>query len=267
MSGSPAEQAGLRSGDLIVQIDGEDIVDQDLTTVVGKVRGPAGSSVTLAVRREGHDGLLKFTITRAKIAIPSVESRMLDANVGYVRLNSFGDKTAGELKRQLRELLADQPAGLVLDLRGNPGGYLDTAIDVVSQFVPDGVVMLERFGDDTEKTYRARSGGLATAVPLVVLIDQGSASASEIVAGAIQDRGRGTLVGETSYGKGSVQAPHDLQGDGGIRITIARWLTPDGHWIHGAGITPDVVVERTEADHAAGRDPQLDKAIELLTNQ
>jgi carboxyl-terminal processing protease len=127
--------------------------------------------------------------------------------------------------------------------------------------------MLERFGDGREKTYTALGGGLATDMPLVVLIDKGSASAAEIVAGAVQDRGRGQLVGEQSYGKGSVQAPHELTDDGAIRVTIARWLTPDGNWIHEKGITPDVVVERTQEDRAAGLDPQLDKALELLRNQ
>ncbi|MBL8057083.1 MAG: S41 family peptidase [Anaerolineales bacterium] len=265
MPGSPAEAAGLLPADLIITVDGEDIAGQDINTVVSKVRGPAGSEVTLEIQRTGDTDLRTFTVTRAKITIASVESELRPDGVGYVRLNSFGEKTGDELKRQLRDLLAQSPRGLILDLRGNPGGYLDAAIKVVSQFIPDGVVMLERFGDGSEKTYRAESGGLATQIPLVVLIDKGSASASEIVAGAIQDRGRGQLVGEQSYGKGSVQAPHELTGDGAIRVTIARWLTPAGHWIHGTGITPDVTVERTEADRAAGQDPQLDKAVELLT--
>lgn len=265
MPGSPAEKAGLLPGDLIVEINGEDIAGQDLTTVVSKVRGPAGTTVQLGIQRETTDELLEFTVTRARITIASVESRMLDGNVGYVKINAFGEKTTSELKRQLRELMAQQPVGLVLDLRGNPGGYLTTAIDVVSQFIPSGPVMVERFGDGDEKTYEALGGGLATEIPLVVLIDKGSASASEIVAGAIQDRDRGTVVGEQSYGKGSVQQVLTLSGDGAVRVTIARWLTPGGHWIHEQGITPDVVVERTEDDRAAGRDPQLDRALELLT--
>jgi carboxyl-terminal processing protease len=267
MPGSPAEAVGLLPADLIISVDGEDIAGQDINTVVGKVRGPAGSTVTLEIQREGESDLRTFAVTRAKITIASVESELRADGLGYVRINSFGEKTGTELRRQLRELLAQAPRGLILDLRGNPGGYLSAAIDVVSEFIPDGVVMLERFGDGSEKTYTAHSGGLATQVPLVVLIDKGSASASEIVAGAIQDRGRGQLVGEQSYGKGSVQAPHALAGDGAIRVTIARWLTPSGSWIHEKGITPDLVVERTEDDRAAGRDPQLDRAIELLTNQ
>lgn len=264
MPGSPAEQAGLQPDDLIITVDGEDVNGQDITTVVGKVRGPAGSQVKLEVQRAGHTALLTFTLTRAKIVVPSVSSKMLDGGLGYIRLNSFGDKTAADLKTQLGDLLQQKPRGLVLDLRGNPGGYLDAAIGVVSQFIPDGVVMRERFGDGTEKTYTAQGNGLATQIPLVVLVDKGSASASEIVAGAIQDRGRGQIVGAQSYGKGSVQAPTNLINDGAVRITIAKWLTPNGNWIHKKGITPDVVVERTPEDRAAGRDPQLDQAVALL---
>ncbi len=265
--GSPAEKAGIRPGDLIVKINGEDIADQDLTTVVSKVRGPEGSTVVLSIQRGDAGDLLEFSIVRAKITIDSVESRMLDGNIGYVKINSFGDTTGGDLRDQLRALLDQNPKSLVLDLRGNPGGYLHTAIDVVSQFVGEGVVMRERFGDGTEKTYEAESGGLATTIPLVVLIDKGSASASEIVAGAVQDRQRGTLVGETSYGKGSVQSPRPLHNDGALRVTIARWLTPNGNWIHKTGIAPDVEVARTEEDRQANRDPQLDKAIEILVGQ
>ncbi|MGQ0600360.1 MAG: S41 family peptidase [Anaerolineales bacterium] len=267
MAGSPAEVAGILPGDLILSINGEDIAGQDITTVVSKVRGAAGSTVQLSVQRAGRDDPLEFTITRAKINIASVEGKVLDGNIGYVKINSFGEKTASELKTQLRAVLNENPVGLILDLRGNPGGYLDTAIEVVSQFIPNGVVMLERFGDGEEKTYEALSGGLATDIPLVVLIDKGSASASEIVAGAVQDRGRGTLVGETSFGKGSVQTSKTLVSDGGLRITIARWMTPNGNWIHKQGIAPDVAVERTEEDRAAQRDPQLEKAIEILAGK
>ncbi len=264
--GSPAEAAGLRPGDLVVKVDGEDMAGMGEVEIISRIRGPEGTTVRLAVQREGETELLEFEIVRAKIHLPSVESEMLEGGVAYVKINDFGDKTTPELRTALRALLAQQPAGLILDLRNNPGGYLDTAIEVVSQFVADGVVMRERFGDGRERTYEALGGGLATEPPLVVLINHGSASASEIVAGAIQDAERGALVGEQSYGKGSVQNWHDLQGDNGaVRVTIARWLTPDGRSIHKLGITPDVIVEMTEADREAKRDPQLDKAVELLT--
>jgi carboxyl-terminal processing protease len=264
IAGSPAEAAGLLPGDLIITIDGEDIAGQDITTVVGKVRGPAGSQVALEIQREGHTETFTVTITRATIDLVSVESRLLTDNIGYLKINSFGEKTPTELRKQLTELMAKNPSGLILDLRGNPGGYLQTAINVVSQFISNGVVMIERFGDGTERKFEAESGGLATQIPLVVLIDKGSASASEIVAGAIQDRGRGQLVGETSFGKGSVQVVRTLSNEGGLRVTIARWLTPNGEWIHEQGIAPDFEIARTEDDRAAQRDPQLEKAIEIL---
>lgn len=265
IAGSPAEAAGVRAGDLILQVDGEDIAGQDITTVVSKVRGPAGSTVLLTIQREGQEAPLEFAIVRATINLASVESKMLDGQVGYVKINSFGESTGADLQAQLRTLMAQQPAGLVVDLRGNPGGYLNTAIEVVSQFIGDGVVMLERFGDGDEKTYRALGGGLATQVPLVVLIDEGSASASEIVAGAVQDRNRGQIVGAQSFGKGSVQTTRPLSDQSVVRLTIARWMTPNGNWIHKTGITPDVVVALTEEDRDAERDPQLAKALEVLT--
>jgi len=268
MPGSPAEQSGILPGDLIIKVDDTDIAGMSESHTISLVRGPAGTTVHLTIQREGQTEPLEFDIVRARIEIASVESRLLPENIAYVKVNDFGDKTTNELKSALRALMEQQPAGLVLDLRGNPGGYLDTAIEVVSQFIPEGVVMRERSGDGSEKTYEAKSGGLATDIPLVVLIDKGSASASEIVAGAIQDLERGQIVGETSYGKGSVQTWHGLEGDNGaVRVTIARWLTPDGRSIHKLGITPDVVVERTDDDRAAKRDPQLEAAIKLLTNK
>ena len=264
--GSPAEAAGLRPGDLVVQVDGEDMAGLGEVEIISRIRGPDGTTVRLAIQREGETELLEFDIVRAQIHIPSVESKMLEGGVAYVKVNDFGDKTTPELKTALQDLLAQKPAGLILDLRNNPGGYLDTAIEVVSQFIAEGLVMRERFGDGRERMYEALRHGLATEPPLVVLINHGSASASEIVAGAIQDAQRGTLVGEQSYGKGSVQNWRDLRGDNGaVRVTIARWLTPNGRSIHELGITPDVIVEMTEADREAKRDPQLDKAIELLT--
>lgn len=267
LPGSPAEAIGLHPEDLIVKVDDKDITGMDYLAVVKLVRGPAGTKVHLTIQRKGADKLLEFDIVRAKITIPSVESRMLDGNIGYVKINDFGEKTTGELQDQLRALLAQNPAGLVLDLRGNPGGYLDTGIAVASQFIGDGVVLRVRYGDGHEKSYDAVPGGLATKIPLVVLIDKGSASASEIVAGAIQDTKRGTILGETSYGKGSVQTVEPLSGDNGVvRVTSARWLTPQGRSIQKLGITPDVTVALTDDDRAAKRDPQLDKAVQVLTS-
>lgn len=266
--GSPAEAVGILPGDLVIQVDNEDIAGQTEVEIISKVRGPAGTTVHLTIQREGKTDFLEFDVVRAKIVIPSVESKMLDGGLAYIKINDFGARTPKEFREALRALLKDNPTGLVLDLRGNPGGYLNTAVEVASQFLKAGsneLVLRERFGDGREETYAVQSGGLATDIPLVVLIDKGSASASEIVAGAIQDHGRGTLVGETSYGKGSVQTTHTLDNNQGeVKVTIARWLTPDGRSIHELGITPDVEVLLTEEDRAAELDPQLDKAIEIL---
>ncbi len=263
--GSPAEKAGLKPGDLIVGIDGEDMTGIPGDIVHSKVIGPAGSVVTLTILREGEDEPFDVTITRAKITVASVESEILDDNLAYVQINIFGDDTTKELRSQLRELLKSDPRGLILDLRGNGGGYLDTAIEVVSEFIDQGVVVYEEYGDGTRQEYKVKSGGLATEIPLVVLVDGGTASASEITAGAIQDYERGILVGTTTYGKGSVQNWMGLIDEqGAIRVTIARWLTPDGRQINKIGIQPDYLVEFTDQDIADNIDVQLNKAIELL---
>jgi carboxyl-terminal processing protease len=190
---------------------------------------------------------------------------MLDSGIAYLALSTFGDHTTRDLRKALKELLAQEPKGLILDLRYNGGGYLQTAVEVTSEFINSGNVLLEQYGDGTITEYKAEKGGLALDIPMVVLVNEGSASASEITAGALQDAGRARLVGVTTYGKGTVQKWLPLQDDAGaVRITIARWLTPKERQINGAGLTPDVVVEMTEEDYAADRDPQLDKAVELL---
>jgi carboxyl-terminal processing protease len=264
--GSPAEAAGLLPGDLIVEVDGTDVTHLTEYEIIDLVRGPAGSAVQLMVEREGNEEPLAFTVTRAKIVIPSVEHEMLEGQVGYVKINDFGSRTMPELEAALEDLHEQGVVGLVVDLRGNPGGYRNTAIDVASQLLPRGtLVMREEYADWHEVTYKAKGGGLATELPLVVLIDAGSASASEIVAGAIDDHDRGTLVGQVSFGKGTVQTWHTLRDDNGaVSLTIARWLTPEGGWIQGEGIAPDIEVELTEDDRAAGQDPQLEAAVEIL---
>lgn len=266
MPGSPAEKAGLKPGDQIIAVDGEDMTGIDGNLVIRQVVGPAGSQVTLTILREDTPEPFDVTLERAHITVPSMESRMLDNNVAYLHLLTFGENIKPEFRTALKELLDQKPVGLILDLRNNGGGALETAIQVSSEFIGEGVVMYEEFGDGKRDERRADPGGLATEIPLVVLINEGSASASEIVAGAIQDRGRGQLVGTTSFGKGSVQNWIPLVDDqGAVRVTIARWLTPNGRTIHEVGLTPDVVVELTEEDVQAERDPQLDKAIEILT--
>lgn len=268
MADSPAEKVGLKAGDQIVGVDGEDVTGQDPSLVLRKVLGPAGSTVVLTILREGEANTFDVSIVRENIKIELVTSRMLDNNLGYVQIIQFGQTTDQDLKVRLKKLLEQNPDGLILDLRSNPGGYLETAINVVSQFIGDGTVMYEEYGNGEKTTYTARRGGLATEIPLVVLVNEGSASASEITAGAIQDRGRAPLVGMTTYGKGSVQSWTALQDDAGaVKITIAHWLTPNGTQISGKGLTPDVIVPFTEEDVQANRDPQLEKAIQVLEDE
>jgi carboxyl-terminal processing protease len=268
MPESPAEKAGVKAGDVIIGVDGEDMTGIDPTLVVHRVLGPKGTTVRLTLKREGTPDPIEVSVVRGSILVPSVESKMLDGDVAYVQLLTFGDETTSDLRAALSTLMAEGPRGLVLDLRGNGGGYLNTAVEVTSEFLAEGVVLTERFGDGNEEVYRARSGGPATEIPMVVLIDAGSASASEIVAGALQDHGRAILVGETTYGKGSVQDWVTLDGDGGaVRVTVARWYTPNNRQINEAGLKPDLEVLISEEDIAAGSDPQLDRAIEALLAQ
>jgi carboxyl-terminal processing protease len=267
MPGSPAEKAGLQPNDTVIAIDGDDMTGIDGELVRQRVLGPKGTTVTLTILREGVEEPFDVDIKRESILVPTVDYEMLDENLAYVRLYTFGDDTEKDLQDALKDLMDQEPDGLILDLRYNGGGFLDTAIDVVSEFISDGIVMYEEYGDGNRITYEARRGGYATEIPLVVLINEGSASASEIVSGAIQDRERGLLVGTVSFGKGSVQNYSPLVDDqGAVRITIARWLTPNGTQIMGIGLEPDVIVEITEEDIEANRDSQLEKAIELLTN-
>jgi carboxyl-terminal processing protease len=268
MPGSPAEQAGLKPGDQIIAIDGDDMTGIDGNLALRRVLGPAGTSVTLTISREGVDLPFDVVIKRASINVPSVESEMLEGNIAYIQLLTFGDHTTADLRSSLQELMRQNPEGLILDLRNNVGGYLHTAIEVASEFIGDGVIMYEEYGDGKIKTFEALKGGRATKIPMVVLINEGSASASEIVAGAIQDRGRGLLVGTTSFGKGSVQHWTELKNNqGAVRVTIARWLTPDKRQINKLGLEPDIAVILNEEDIESERDPQLDKAIEYLLNQ
>jgi carboxyl-terminal processing protease len=266
--GAPADKVGLKPGDKIIAIDGEDMTGIDAELARQRVLGPAGSTVDLTVAREGETEPLEFTIKREKIVVKSASGEMLENDIGYVQITTFGDKTTSELRTTLQDLMAQDPKGLVIDLRNNGGGYLQTAVEVASEFIDDGVVLYEQYGDGKRTTYQALKDGQATEIPLVVLINEGTASASEIVAGAIQDYGRGKLVGVTSYGKGSVQNWVPLSNDqGAVRITIAKWLTPDERTINGEGLQPDVEVEITNEDFQAGRDPQLDKAVEVLLQE
>lgn len=265
--GQPAWNAGLRRGDVILAVDGVDITRMDLGEAIKLIRGPKGTKVRLLVQSPGQEPR-EVEIVRDRISIPVVEYRMLDNGIAYLRLGEFSSPATRQVRKALKELLANDPAGLILDLRGNPGGFLHTAVDISSEFIGDGVILVERFKDGREQVYRANGRGIATDVPLVVLVDEASASASEILAGAVQDNGRGILIGTPTFGKGSVQVPHELSDGSLLRVTTALWFTPGGRQINGQGLDPDIEVERTLEQRAAGEDPQLDRAIEyLLSNQ
>ena len=267
MQGSPAEAAGLLPGDKVVAIDGDDMTGIDGNAVISRILGPAGSIVILTIEREGLDALFDVEIKRSAIFVPSVQSEMLDDEIAYIQLLTFGVSTSAELESALESLLAENPKGLILDLRNNGGGFLITSVEVTSQFVSEGIALYEEFGDGSRDVHEIQPGGIATEIEMVVLVNGGSASASEIVAGAIQDSGRALLVGETTFGKGSVQiSPLLSNNQGALRITIAYWLTPSERQIHGLGLEPDVIVELSNADLEANLDPQLEKAIELLSN-
>jgi len=262
--GLPAWKAGLRHGDVILAVDGQDVTQMSLTEAISLIRGPEGTTVRLLIRRHGEPEPFEVEVVRARVEVPVVESRMLEGDIAYLRLMEFTARSPEKVKLALEALLTPKPKGLILDLRGNPGGLLDAAVEIGSYFVPSGDILIERSKEGEERHYPAKGRPLIGDVPLVVLVDSASASASEIVAGAIQDSGRGLLVGEQTFGKGSVQTPYTLSDGSMLRVTTARWFTPGGRAIHGEGLKPDIVVELTPEDAKAGRDPQLDRAVELL---
>lgn len=261
----PAWSANLRRGDLIVAVDGESVIGSDLTSAVQKIRGPKGSTVVLSIVREGENSDKPFDVevVRDRVETPTVSTDRLgtDGAIAYVRLYTF-NQNAGQLVRQaVEDAQADKAKALILDLRGNSGGLLREAIKVTSVFLDDAVVLHERFKDGAEEVHRTSETPVTTTLPLVVLVNEGSASASEIVAGALQDARRAQLVGVTTYGKGSVQLPQPLSDGSIMRVTIAHWFTPNDRTIDRTGLTPDIKVEMSDEQRTAGEDPQLDAAL------
>ncbi|MDY0302528.1 MAG: S41 family peptidase [Candidatus Moranbacteria bacterium] len=263
---SPAEKAGLRVGDKILKVNDESTADMSIDDAVSRIRGKDGTEVKLTVyRAESEEKTKEITVTRGVIKVESVTLEMKDNNIAYFNVVRFGDDTAIVFNRLLREV-PRETEGIVVDLRNNPGGYLDVAIDLASLMLPDGkVVVIEEDKEGQKKNFYSRGEDKLSAIKTVVLINEGSASASEILAGALRDnRENVTLVGQKSYGKGSVQELIELSDNTSVKITVARWLTPNGEQINEKGIQPDIEVELTDEDYEQNRDPQLDKALEIL---
>ena len=262
IDGTPAATAGMRSGDIIAAIDGQDSSQLSLDEAVKKIRGEKDTKVKITIIR-GDESPRDLEITRQLIQVSSVKSEIKDGNIGYIKLRRFGDDTDVAIRQAAADLASKGVTSVVLDMRDNPGGYLDSAVTVSSEFLSAGTVVEERSRHFESKTLVANPGGSLTKVKLIILINGGSASASEITAGALKDNGRATLVGEKSFGKGSVQEVKPLESGGQVKITVAHWFTPKGVNISKEGIKPDVEVKLTNEDYNAGRDPQLDKALEL----
>jgi carboxyl-terminal processing protease len=257
IEGSPADRAGIRSGDLIAAVDGRDPGSQPLDKLVKRLRGAPGSHVKVGIRRSGVADVMTFDLVREIIHVPSVASKLLSDRVGYVRLRQFQERTHDELLEaaaKLRARAGGKLTGILLDMRSNPGGLVDQAADVADEFLDDGVIYTARHRGQIVDEVKARSGGAFVREPVVVLVNQWTASASELVAGALQDHKRATVVGAPTFGKGSVQAIVALPGGAGMRLTVSRYYTPNGRAIQADGVHPDVVVERTgegDADKAA----------------
>lgn len=260
----PAQQAGLKPGDKILEINGEDTAGMSVDQAVSKIRGEKGTQVTLHIWREGWEEPRDITITRDQIVVKSVKWEIRDDGLAVIELSHFNNDTSELFDRAVREVQSAKPKGIILDLRSNPGGYLDTAVEVASEWVEDGKIVSERYGDDRVNDLLPRGRARLAGYPTVVLVNGGSASASEIVAGALKDHGKATIIGEQTFGKGSVQELVSFGDGSSLKVTVAEWLTPEGVNINEEGIVPDTVVEMTAEDYDADRDPQLDRAVELL---
>lgn len=264
IAGFPAAKSGLKPKDIISDINGESTSGMTIDQAAEKIKGPKGTHVKLGIIRDGSK--LEFDIIRAQITIPSVTEKIVSGNIGVITIIRFGDDTVSLSNKYAKDFKSKNVKGVVLDLRGNPGGLLDAAVGVSSLWLnKNQVVLQEKRGGVTEKTYYALGNPVLNGVPTVVLIDGGSASASEITAGALHDNHVATLIGETSYGKGSVQQVLDLDSGGELKVTIAHWYTPNDININKKGIDPDKKVSISAADTAAKRDPQLDAAIKSLS--
>jgi carboxyl-terminal processing protease len=265
IDGSPAKKAGLQAGDGIMMVNDEETTNWSVEQAVKKIRGEKGTTVKLTIARAGQDKALEISVIRDKITDPSVKTEITPDNVGIIRITRFGQTDTVQLARQAaQDFKAKGVKGIIVDLRGNGGGYLQSAQDIASLWLDNKVVVTERTGGKVVDTLYSHGDPVVKGIPTVLLVNEGSASASEILAGALHDNSAATIVGKKTYGKGVVQDVRTLRDGGSLKVTIASWYTPKGKNISKEGITPDHVIDLTEADVAAGRDPQKDKALELL---
>lgn len=269
LAGTPADKAGLKAGDFILAINGTDTAGMYLDEAVNKIRGPKGTPVKLTIIRDGLKTPKDITIIRATIVVDSVRFRMEKVPDGkrlaVITITNFNEDTAAGFSDAVRKATLENPDGVILDLRNNPGGFLDTAVKVAGEWVNHDLVVSEQFSDGSKRDHNGDGGGRLADLSTVVLVNGGSASASEIVAGALQDSGKAKLVGEKTFGKGSVQDYSEFSDGSALKLTIALWLTPKGRSINKEGIQPDIEVKNSQNDWDNNRDPQFDKAVEVLT--
>ncbi|MBU2263362.1 S41 family peptidase [Patescibacteria group bacterium] len=268
LKGTPAEKAGIKAGDKILKIDDTTTADITADQAAQLIRGQRGTQVKLTILRDDQDKSMEIIITRDVIKIPVLDTETKSGGIFVIKLYNFSGNSASAFRNALREFINSGKNKLILDLRNNPGGYLELAVENSSWFLPTGkVVVREQFANGDEELYRSKGYDIFENLPMVILINEGSASASEIMAGALQEHGIAKLVGEKTFGKGSVQELVQITPDTSLKITIAKWLTPNGRSISDEGLEPDVEVELTEEDFEAGRDPQMDKAMEIISSQ
>ena len=267
IEGTPAANAGLRAGDWIIKIDDELTLDMRLNDAVKKIRGPKDSNVKLTIARGEDPDPEDFDITRGKIEVKSVKIEISDDKIAIIEVSQFGNDTNQEFEKAVRKVLNDDTKGIILDLRNNPGGLLNSAIKMSSEFIEDGIIVKEERVGDQAVDHEAVGAARLKDIPVVVLVNEGRAAASEIVAGALRDQRDIQIIGQTTFGKGSVQDLDSLPQGTSLRITVAKWLTPNGDQIDEVGITPDVEIEMTDEDYDNDKDPQLGKAIEVLQTE
>lgn len=266
--GAPGKEAGMRKNDVIVTVNGESVADQDLNSVVAKIKGDEGTTVNIGIRRDGSDDITELTVTRRKVEIKTVAYEMLDDSVGLITISEFDKVTAQQFKEAYAQLETLGMKGLVIDIRSNPGGLLNVVVDMLDEILPDGLIVYteDKYGNRQE--YNGSNPDVID-VPLAVLVNGESASASEIFAGAVQDYGAGTIIGTQTFGKGIVQTIRRMSDGSAIKYTMAKYFTPKGQDIHGHGVTPDIVEELSDefnnlTEYDASKDNQLQKAIEVI---